>query len=258
MARGAGLRHAAPHHVDLPAPPGRRGRPRRRRPGGTRRPEAARARGRHRRAGRRPARPRGRSTVRHCSRCSPASTSSTCRRSATSTATWTPGRTSATSPPDRRDDEFSRRVLRLARVWGHGGPVNLHDWIDELSDVLDVEAEVDEGLLADLTKVAAHNVEHMAAPVTAYLLGFAAASHCREPRAGGAPRGARAGAGGGLGPSGDRTGPRRHRRRGARRQLRRPHRRALRGLTWPAPTSTPSSTGSRRPSGSATPGRCSR
>ena len=59
--------------------------------------------------------------------------------------------------------------------------MNLHDWIDELSDVLDVEAEVDEGLLADLTKVAAHDVEHMAAPVTAYLLGFAAATHTADP-----------------------------------------------------------------------------
>jgi len=59
--------------------------------------------------------------------------------------------------------------------------VNLHDWIDELSDVLDIEAEVDEGLLADLTKSAATNVEHLAAPVTAYLLGFAAASHSANP-----------------------------------------------------------------------------
>ena len=59
--------------------------------------------------------------------------------------------------------------------------MNLHDWIDELCDVLDVEAEVDEGLLADLTKVAARNVEHLAAPVTAYLLGFAAATHFANP-----------------------------------------------------------------------------
>ena len=59
--------------------------------------------------------------------------------------------------------------------------MNLHDWIDELSDVLDVEAEVDEGLLADLAKAAARNVEHLAAPVTAYLLGFAAASHEADP-----------------------------------------------------------------------------
>jgi hypothetical protein len=55
--------------------------------------------------------------------------------------------------------------------------VNLHDWIDELSDVLDLEdVEVDEGLLGDLTRTAAENVERMAAPVTAYLLGFAAAA----------------------------------------------------------------------------------
>ncbi len=59
--------------------------------------------------------------------------------------------------------------------------MNLHDWIDELSDVLDVEAEVDEGLLADLTKAAATNVEKLAAPVTAYLLGFAAGSRSADP-----------------------------------------------------------------------------
>jgi hypothetical protein len=60
--------------------------------------------------------------------------------------------------------------------------VNLHDWIDELSDVLDLEdVEVDEGLLADLTRVAAENVERLAAPVTAYLLGFAAATHDADP-----------------------------------------------------------------------------
>jgi hypothetical protein len=60
--------------------------------------------------------------------------------------------------------------------------VNLHDWIDELSDVLDLEdVEVDEGLLADLTKAAAENVERMAAPVTAYLLGFAAAAKGADP-----------------------------------------------------------------------------
>ena len=61
-------------------------------------------------------------------------------------------------------------------------PVNLHDWIDELSDVLDLEdVEVDEGLLADLTRTAAENVERMAAPVTAYLLGFAAAAKGAGP-----------------------------------------------------------------------------
>ena len=52
--------------------------------------------------------------------------------------------------------------------------MNLHDWIDELSDVLEVDTEVDEGLVLDLARVAAHNVARPAAPVTAYLLGFAA------------------------------------------------------------------------------------
>lgn len=59
--------------------------------------------------------------------------------------------------------------------------VNLHDWIDELSDVLDVDAEVDEGLVLDLARVAAHNVARPAAPITAYLLGFAAGSQDADP-----------------------------------------------------------------------------
>ena len=61
--------------------------------------------------------------------------------------------------------------------------VNLHDWIDELSDVLDVDAEVDEGLVLDLARVAAHNVARPAAPITAYLLGFAAGSQDADPEA---------------------------------------------------------------------------
>ena len=52
--------------------------------------------------------------------------------------------------------------------------MNLHDWIDELCDVLDVEAEVDEGLVLDLARVAAHNVARPAAPITTFLLGIAA------------------------------------------------------------------------------------
>jgi hypothetical protein len=52
--------------------------------------------------------------------------------------------------------------------------VNLHDWIDELCDVLDIEAEVDEGLIADLVRLTQENVAPAAAPVTAFLLGIAA------------------------------------------------------------------------------------
>ncbi|MGH3347271.1 MAG: DUF6457 domain-containing protein [Nocardioides sp.] len=52
--------------------------------------------------------------------------------------------------------------------------MNLHDWIDELCDALEIEAEVDEGLVLDLSRTAAQNVTRVAAPITAYLLGFAA------------------------------------------------------------------------------------
>ena len=41
--------------------------------------------------------------------------------------------------------------------------MNLHDWIDELCDVLDIETEVDEGLILDLARAAAHNVERRGA-----------------------------------------------------------------------------------------------
>ncbi|MGC4113009.1 MAG: DUF6457 domain-containing protein [Nocardioides sp.] len=52
--------------------------------------------------------------------------------------------------------------------------MNLHDWIDELCDTLDIEADVDEALILDVAKVAADNVIRMAAPITTYLLGYAA------------------------------------------------------------------------------------
>jgi hypothetical protein len=55
--------------------------------------------------------------------------------------------------------------------------VTLHDWIDELCDALDIEAEFDESLVLDLARDAAHKVERPAAPITTYLLGFAAAQH---------------------------------------------------------------------------------
>ena len=60
--------------------------------------------------------------------------------------------------------------------------MNLHDWIDELCDVLDIEAEVDEGLISDLAKLTKENVEPAAAPVTAYLLGVASGENA-DPEA---------------------------------------------------------------------------
>ena len=53
-------------------------------------------------------------------------------------------------------------------------PVTLHDWIDELCDVLDIDAEVDEALILDVARDTAHSVERPAAPISTYLLGFAA------------------------------------------------------------------------------------
>jgi hypothetical protein len=61
--------------------------------------------------------------------------------------------------------------------------VNLHDWIDELCDVLEIDAELDEGLVLDVARDAAHGVEKPAAPITTFLLGYAAAVHGASPEA---------------------------------------------------------------------------
>ncbi|MGA8256138.1 MAG: DUF6457 domain-containing protein [Nocardioides sp.] len=61
--------------------------------------------------------------------------------------------------------------------------MNLHDWIDELCDVLDLETEVDEGLLNDLATLSHEQVDHLAGPVTTYLLGFAAGANDADPTA---------------------------------------------------------------------------
>ena len=59
--------------------------------------------------------------------------------------------------------------------------MNLHDWIDELCDVLEIETEVDEALILDLARTSAHQVEKVAAPVTTYLLGVAAGEQRADP-----------------------------------------------------------------------------
>lgn len=61
--------------------------------------------------------------------------------------------------------------------------MNLHDWIDELCDVLDVDAEVDEALVLDLARVAAHGVQRPAAPISTYILGYAAGRKNADPAA---------------------------------------------------------------------------
>ena len=59
--------------------------------------------------------------------------------------------------------------------------MNLHDWIDELCDVLDIETEVDEALVLDLTRTAARNVEKVGGPISAYLLGVAVGANDASP-----------------------------------------------------------------------------
>ncbi len=59
--------------------------------------------------------------------------------------------------------------------------MELHEWTTRLSAELGLEGEIDEGLVLDVAREAAHNVLRPAAPLTTYLLGYAAA------RAGGRP-----------------------------------------------------------------------
>lgn len=61
--------------------------------------------------------------------------------------------------------------------------MNLHDWIDELCDVLDIDVEVDEALVLDLARVSAHQVQRTAAPITTFLLGYAAGAASADPSA---------------------------------------------------------------------------
>lgn len=59
--------------------------------------------------------------------------------------------------------------------------VNLHDWIDELCDALDVSLDVDEALILDVTRDAAHAVQRTAGPITAFLVGYALAGSDGDP-----------------------------------------------------------------------------
>jgi hypothetical protein len=75
-------------------------------------------------------------------------------------------------------------LLNLLRTCGNRSRlwiVNLHDWIDELCDVLDIEVEVDEALILDLARDAAHSVDRPAAPISTFLLGYAAAASDGNP-----------------------------------------------------------------------------
>ena len=53
--------------------------------------------------------------------------------------------------------------------------MDLHAWTTLLMADLGLEGEIDEGLVLDVAREAAHNVVRPAAPVSTYLLGYAAA-----------------------------------------------------------------------------------
>ena len=53
--------------------------------------------------------------------------------------------------------------------------MELNEWTTRLMAELGLEGEIDEGLVLDVAREAAHNVLRPAAPVSTYLLGYAAA-----------------------------------------------------------------------------------
>ena len=50
---------------------------------------------------------------------------------------------------------------------------NTQDWVDAVSQELNVATPVDVAMLLDVARIAAHQVERPAAPLTTYLLGYA-------------------------------------------------------------------------------------
>ena len=195
---------------------------------------------RRRPAGRGPARSRGRSTaLRAAPAAGRARPGRGRRRAGDEAATSTPGRTSRDLRRGQIDPARRRGLATPGAGFARSEPVNLHDWIDELCDVLDIETEVDEGLVLDLAQVAADNVERRGRAdhdVPARLRRRQPATPTPR-RSSGWPPGP--GARRGLGPAGRRARPRRRRRRGPRRQHGGPQRRRLRGLSRPRAVGVP-------------------
>lgn len=59
----------------------------------------------------------------------------------------------------------------------------LDDWIAEVRAELDIDLDVDVRGLLDLARVVAHGVDRPAAPLTAFLIGYAAARRGGGPEA---------------------------------------------------------------------------
>jgi Domain of unknown function (DUF6457) len=59
----------------------------------------------------------------------------------------------------------------------------LDDWVQALAAELGVEVDVDVRLLLDVARDAAHNVDRPAAPLTTFLVGYAAGLRADQPNA---------------------------------------------------------------------------
>ncbi|MEU6702260.1 NTP transferase domain-containing protein [Streptomyces wuyuanensis] len=70
-------------------------------------------------------------------------------------------------------DTWEDIVSARARIREHGNV--LDEWITAVKDELGIDLEVDTGLLLDLARDAAHGVARPAAPLTTFLVGYAAA-----------------------------------------------------------------------------------
>ncbi|MFE5730112.1 NTP transferase domain-containing protein [Streptomyces sp. NPDC056528] len=70
-------------------------------------------------------------------------------------------------------DTWEDIATARARIREHGSV--LEEWITAVKDELGIELDVDTGVLLDLARDAAHNVARPAAPLTTFLVGYAAA-----------------------------------------------------------------------------------
>ncbi|MEV0113432.1 NTP transferase domain-containing protein [Streptomyces sp. NPDC050844] len=71
-------------------------------------------------------------------------------------------------------DTWDDIAAARARIREHGHV--LDEWISAVKDELGIELDVDTGILLDLARDAAHGVARPAAPLTTFLVGYAAAS----------------------------------------------------------------------------------
>lgn len=80
-------------------------------------------------------------------------------------------------------DTWEDIAAARARIREHG--TVLDEWITAVKDELGIEIDVDTGVLLDLARDAAHGVARPAAPLTTFLVGYAAAKAAAEGASGG-------------------------------------------------------------------------